>query len=44
MREKSRNADAVCHRERMGHNKIFDFLQKKLYLGKDTRHKLALIA
>lgn len=44
MREKSRNADAVCHRERIGHNKIFDFLQKKLYLGRDTRHKLALIA
>jgi len=44
MRVPSKKADAVCHRERMSHNETFEFLQKKLYLGRDTRHKLALIA
>ncbi|HGX4295806.1 TPA: hypothetical protein ACJKJ0_003350 [Escherichia coli] len=38
------DADAVCNRKRMDHKKIFDFFQKKLNLGMDTRHKVALIA
>ncbi|EJC6319815.1 hypothetical protein MZP33_004382 [Escherichia coli] len=44
MSEKSWNEDAVCNRKRMNHKKIFDFFQKKLNLGTDTRHKVALIA
>lgn len=44
MREPSKKADAVCHRERMSRNETFELLQKKLYLGRDTRHKLSLIA
>ncbi|EAV3918301.1 hypothetical protein E2751_05850 [Salmonella enterica] len=40
----SNKADAKCHRERKSSNEVFEFLEKKLYLGRDTRQKLALIA
>jgi hypothetical protein len=40
----SNKADARCHRERKSSNEVFEFLEKKLYLGRDTRQKLALIA
>ena len=39
----SNKADAKCHRERKSSNEVFGFLEKKLYLGGDTRQKLALI-
>ncbi|AUT95835.1 hypothetical protein MC47_011175 [Citrobacter freundii] len=40
----SNKTDAKCHRERKSSNEVFEFLEKKLYLGRDTRQKLALIA
>lgn len=40
----SNKADAKCHRERKRSNGVFEFREKKLYLGRDTRQKLALIA
>lgn len=40
----SNKDDAICHRERKSANKVFAFQEKKLYLGLDTRQKLALIA
>ncbi|WP_338505554.1 hypothetical protein VRC35_04890 [Erwinia aphidicola] len=40
----SNKDDAKCHRERKSANKVFAFQEKKLYLGRDTRQKLALIA
>ncbi|EAW3767355.1 hypothetical protein FKY41_01815 [Salmonella enterica] len=40
----SNKADAKCHRARKSSNEVFEFLEKKLYLGRDTRQKLALIA
>lgn len=40
----SNKDDAKCHRERKSANKVFAFQEKKLYLGLDTRKKLALIA
>lgn len=40
----SNKDDAKCHRERKSANKVFSFQEKKLYLGRDTRQKLALIA
>ncbi|KGA40859.1 MULTISPECIES: hypothetical protein [Pectobacterium] len=40
----SNKDDARCHRERKSNNEVFEFLEKKLYLGRDTRQKLTLIA
>ncbi|EBU1043398.1 hypothetical protein KVI39_001861 [Salmonella enterica] len=40
----SNKADAKCHRARKSSNEVFEFLEKKLYLGRDTRQKLALIS
>ncbi|ELX2276458.1 TPA: hypothetical protein ACPZAW_003580 [Yersinia enterocolitica] len=44
MKKRSENPDAVCHRDRRRDNGTFGFLEKKVYLGSDTRHKIALIS
>ncbi|EBZ9515404.1 hypothetical protein EH138_14515 [Salmonella enterica subsp. enterica serovar Eastbourne] len=44
MRKLSDEADATWHRERRESNDVFGFMEKKIYLGRDTRHKMALIA
>ncbi len=44
MKKLSDEADATWHRERRESNDVFGFMEKKVYLGRDTRHKMALIA
>lgn len=44
MKKQSENPDAICHRDRRRDNDTFGFLEKKVYLGSDTRHKIALIS
>lgn len=44
MKKLSDEADATWHRERRESNDLFGFMEKKVYLGRDTRHKMALIA
>ncbi|PHI32011.1 hypothetical protein [Budvicia aquatica] len=44
MKKQSDKPDAKFHRDRVADNKVFDFVQKKVFLGADMREKLALLS